>query len=210
MLYDRRSDQLLIDQNTCRKDIFDPTVYKRVPICDLVPKLPLYKDQGTTVGYVSWFFQYISKSKNEKELTTFLYWGYGDKPIVNPVNLKSDCPILYRFDDYSYFAAITDNDIYLTTVELNEKNKNYEVRSDLLSKTCTPTRRSTVLKDWTAAVKIVFIEGRFFLLTKKKFIVYSDCPTLWTKVYEEDCLFTESNDTLTLFKYIRSFLKRKY
>ena len=209
VLYDKKNDQLLVDTRNCRIGQDDPTVYKRVPICDLV-KLPLYKGQGTTVNYVSWYFQYLSKSPCGQYLTTFLYQGYGDLPIINPVSLKSTCPIIYKYDDYSFFAAITDCDIYLTTVDLNEETNTYDVFSGLLSKTCYDAKkRAEIVRDWSQAVEIVFVEGTFYLLTKNKFIVYTDCPAQWNKVYENDCIYSNGDATVTLFRQIKLYLKRK-
>lgn len=61
VLYDKNNDELMIDQMNCRVGFEDPTIYKRVSICKLV-KLPLYPGQGSTVDFVSWYFQYLSKS----------------------------------------------------------------------------------------------------------------------------------------------------
>jgi len=47
-------------------------------------------------------------------------------------------------------------------------------------------------------------------LTKNKFIVYSDCPTYWTKVYEVDCVNVNNDPTVTLFKQIDKYLDRKW
>jgi hypothetical protein len=209
VLYDSKNDQFLVDTLNCRKNFTDPTVYTRVPVCDLV-KLPLYHGQGTTINFVSWYFQYLSKSTCGKYLTTFLYQGYGDLSIINPANLKSSCPIIYKYDDYSFFAAITDCDIYLTTVNLNEHKNNYDVFSGLLSNTCFDAKkRAEVVRDWSQAIEIVFIEGNFYLLTKNRFIVYSDCPAQWNKVYENDCIYSSGDSIVTLFKQIKLFLKRK-
>jgi hypothetical protein len=123
--------------------------------------------------------------------------------------MKSSCPIIYRSDDYSFFAAITDDDIYLTTVYLNDKGKDYNVYSDLLSRTCyNPKKRAEVVRDWTDAIEMVFIEGKFFMITKNKFIVYSNCPKEWNKVYEVDCIYVKNDATVTLFKQIDKYLDR--
>jgi hypothetical protein len=139
-----------------------------------------------------------------------LYQGYGDLSIINPAHLKSSCPIIYKYDDYSFFAAITDCDIYLTTVNLNEHKDNYDVFSGLLSNTCFDAKkRAEVVRDWSQAIEIVFIEGNFYLLTKNRFIVYSDCPAQWNKVYENDCIYSSGDSIVTLFKQIKLFLKKK-
>ena len=99
-------------------------------------------------------------------LTTFLYQGYGDLPIINPQNLKSKCPIKIQADDYSFFAAITDRDIYLTTIDFSNATNKYDVYSNLLSQTCfNGKQRAKIVKDWRAAAKIFYIEGTFFLFT---------------------------------------------
>jgi hypothetical protein len=47
-------------------------------------------------------------------------------------------------------------------------------------------------------------------LTKNKFIVYSDCPNYWNKVYEVDCVNVNNDATVTLFKQIDKYLDRKW
>ena len=124
----------MVDQKTCRVGN-EPTVYNRVPICSLV-KLPVYPNEGSTYDLVGWFFQYASESKCKTMLTTFLYQGYGDLPIINPQNLKSKCPISIRSDGDDYFVAITDCDIYMTVINYNSATTKYDVYSNLLSQTC--------------------------------------------------------------------------
>lgn len=73
-----------------------------------------------TIELAGWNFQYISEASDCKA-TSFLYSGYGDLPIKGQVKLKSDEPIKYFYDNYSFFLAITGSDVYLTNVLWNEK-----------------------------------------------------------------------------------------
>lgn len=113
VLYDQKNDQLMIDTHNCRKPD-DPTVFSRVPICELT-KLPLFANGGT-YNLVGWYFEYVSSSKDRKSLTAFLFEGKGDQPIQGQVSLKSDKPIKIWSDDYNYFIAVTHCDVYLVNV----------------------------------------------------------------------------------------------
>lgn len=141
VLYDKHKDQFLVDTRNCRvASSGQPTIYDRVPACSLT-KLPLYHKGGNTIELVGWNFQYISEASDCKA-TSFLYSGYGDLSVRGQVNLKSDKPIKYFYDNYSFFLAITDCDLYLTNVLWNGKKEKYTVFSDTLSNTINyPSKR---------------------------------------------------------------------
>jgi hypothetical protein len=108
VLFDETKNQFLVDTLNCITTGV-PTIYDRVPVCDLTC-YPLYHD-NRIYSLVGYNFQYASQSENKKSLTTFLYRGYGDLPILGAANLKSKHPIKIFADDFSFFLAITDCDL---------------------------------------------------------------------------------------------------
>jgi hypothetical protein len=113
VLFDETKNQFLVDTMNCITHGI-PAIYNRVPVCELTC-YPLYHN-NSIYNLVGYNFQYVSQSKNKRRLTTFLYRGYGDLPILGAANLKSKCPISIFADDFSFFLAITDCDLYLSNV----------------------------------------------------------------------------------------------
>jgi hypothetical protein len=75
-------------------------------------------EKGCTkiIDLVGWAFQYLSESSN-KASSTFLYRGYGDLDVLGAKSLVSKNAIKYIWDNYNFFIAITDCDIYVSTVQ---------------------------------------------------------------------------------------------
>ena len=122
-------------------------------------------------------------------MTSFLYNGYGDKPIQGQVNIKSKKPIKYFYDNYNYFVAITDCDIYLSNVYYDEATDGYKVFTNTLKNTIKrSSKRAEVYNDWNCALKIVFIVDKFYLLTNDKFVIYGTGNKYFKKIYEVECV----------------------
>lgn len=68
-------------------------------------------------------------------MTSFLYHGYGDQPVEGQINMKSRTPIKYYYDEYNYFVAISDCDIYLSNVYYDEVTSSFKVFTNTLKNT---------------------------------------------------------------------------
>lgn len=117
VLFNEAKNEFLVDTMNCLTPGV-PAVYNRVPVSNLTC-YPLYPCNSRIYNLVGYNFQYVSQSDNKKSLTTFMYRGYGDLPILGAAYLKSKCPIRILADDFNFFIAITDCDIYLSNVYYN-------------------------------------------------------------------------------------------
>lgn len=82
-------------------------------------------------------------------MTSFLYHGYGDMPVEGQINIKSGRPIRYIYDNYNYFVAITDCDIYLSNVYYDEVASVFRVFTNTLKNTvANDDKRKEVFCDW--------------------------------------------------------------
>lgn len=186
ILYDQANDQFLVDTQNQRKVYDDPTVYEKIPVHCLT-KLPLHKD-SKSINLLGWNNQYLSESKTKTTATTFLYNGYKNISIFGETSLKSSAKIRYITDNYNFFIAITDCDIYLTNIYYNTTKAEYYTFTGLMSSVVCESERAQVYEQWSCIDVIVYIEGRFFFLSKNKFYVYETCPKQFVKLYEADCV----------------------
>jgi len=85
---DAAHDQFLIDAGNKRANDSDPTVYDRVNISSLT-SYPIYPGGSRTYNLLGSWFQYVSVSENGKNMTTFLYHGYGKEPIQVEASINS-------------------------------------------------------------------------------------------------------------------------
>ncbi len=139
-------------------------------------------------------------------MTTFLYQGYGDQQIVGNTFLKSKKPIRIIADDYNFFIAITDCDIYLTNVFWNSENSTYSTFANTLSSVCaSPAKRREIYEDWSNIEIIVFIENKFYFISCDKFFVYGINPQYFTKIYEADCVNNNDDLWARLFVEIKKY-----
>ena len=130
VLFDQANNQFLVDTINCRPQN-SPAVYSYIPVCNLT-SYPLYPECSRTYNIIGYNFQYVSEATNHKSMTTFLWRGYGDQTILGNAYLKSKKPIRIIADDYNFFIAITDCDIYLTNVYYDT---DYHYFADILSNT---------------------------------------------------------------------------
>ena len=187
-----------------------PAVYNRVPVSNLTC-YPLYPCNSRTYNLVGSYFQYVSQSENKKSMTTFLYRGYGDLPITGAAYLKSKCPIKIFADDFSFFLAITDCDLYLSNVYYCANSSSYQYFADTLSNICaSPKERAAIFRDWKDIEVIVFFDQKFYFISCGKFFVYGIKPRYFTKLYEADCINNNKDPHARLFAEIQKFKACKH
>lgn len=176
--------------------------------------LPLYDKKCTKIiELIGWTFQYVSESDNKKCATTFLYRGYGDIEIKGAENLKSTVEIKYIFDNYNFFIAITDCDVYVSRVEWSKSSEEYKYFAGLLSSKLSGTEKEKIFKIWKKIDIIVFIKGKFYFLADNKFYVFGSSSSPFKLVHEAVCVSTSGDLTERLFKeickYVDSLWRRK-
>jgi hypothetical protein len=200
VLFDEVKNQFLVDTLNCLTPGV-PAVYTSVPVCSLT-SYPLYPGCSRTYNLIGYNFQYASLSSNKKSLTTFLYRGYGDLPILGVAYLRSKSPIRIIADDYNFFIAITDRDIYLSNVFYDEAASAFNYFADTLSNVCvSKSERAEIYRDWRDIEVIVFLDNKFYFISCNKFFVYGIKPRYFTKLYEVECI----NDNKDL--YARLFVE---
>jgi hypothetical protein len=80
--------------------------------------------------------------------------------------MKSRIPIKYYYDEYNYFMAISDCDIYLSNVYYDEVTNSFKVFTNTLKNTIKKeSERKEVYNNWNKAIKLVFIVDKFYILT---------------------------------------------
>ena len=80
--------------------------------------------------------------------------------------MKSRTPIKYYYDEYNYFVAISDCDIYLSNVYYDEVTGAFKVFTNTLKNTIKKEcDRKEVYANWNNAIKLVFIVDKFYILT---------------------------------------------
>lgn len=158
------------------------------------------------IDLIGWAFQYVSESDSKKSATTFLYRGYGDLSIEGAENLKSTKVIKYIFDNYNFFIAITDCDIYVSRVEWSKSSEEYKYFAGLLSSKLSGSEKEKVYNAWSKIDVIVFIKGKFYFLAGSKFYVYGSSSSPFKCVYEANCVNTTGDLTERLFKEIRKYV----
>ena len=182
-----------------------PAVYNKVPVSNLTC-FPLYPCNSRVYNLIGYNFQYVSQSKNKKSMTTFLYRGYGDLPILGAAYLKSKCPIRIVTDEYNFFIAITDCDIYLSNVYWDNNTSSYQYFADTLSNVCiSPKERAKIFRDWKDIEVIVFIDQKFYFISCGKFFVYGIHPRYFTKLFEADCINNNKDPYARLFIEIEKY-----
>jgi predicted small secreted protein len=207
VLFDQTHNQFLVDTRNCRPENTTFSVYDPVPICKLTD-LPLY-ECNNVVNLIGSYFQYVSEDDKKKAITTFLYHGYGTEAIQGAANIKSKKPIRLIYDEYNFFIAISDCDIYLTNVYYDDDSSSFKVFAGLLSSVITKaSKRAEIYEIWSRIETIVFIENKFYFLSCGKFYVYGTNPTQFTQLYENPCVYKTDNLTATLFVEINKYLQK--
>ncbi len=121
--------------------------------------------------------------------------------------MESKHPIRILSDNYNFFVAISDCDIYLANVYWSEASSMYMTFAGTLSDTINyPSKREEVLRDWSKAENIVFIDGKFYFIAGDNFYVYGTYPKYFTKLYETSCTNNKENQTARLFLEIKKYL----
>ena len=77
VLFNKAENEFLVDTLNCLPGPGVPAIYKRVPVCSLT-SYPLFNYNNHIHNLLGYNFQYVSESKDEKSMTTFLYRGYGN------------------------------------------------------------------------------------------------------------------------------------
>lgn len=85
--------------------------------------------------------------------------------------MKSSVGIKYISDNYNFFIAITNCDVYVTRVEWSKSSEEYKYFAGLLSKSSV-TDKDKIFKIWKEIDIIVFIKGKFYFLADDKFYVF--------------------------------------
>lgn len=80
----------------------------------------MYKLRGT-------YFRYVSVSTDQKNMSTFVYHGYtSDKTAISgEASLTSSTPIKFFSDQYTFFVAVSDNDVYTTVMLFDSVSNSY-------------------------------------------------------------------------------------
>lgn len=124
--------------------------------------------------------------------------------------MTSKTPIRMIYDDYHFFIAVTDCDIYLSNVIYDYECKEYRYFADTLSNTClTPSQKLEAYRDWSGIEVIVFLDGKFYFISCGKFFVYGITPNYFTKLFESHCVMDGKDIHATLLREIEEY-KCKY
>jgi hypothetical protein len=207
VLFDQAHNQFLVDSMNC-VTAATPAVYTKVPVSNLTC-YPLYPCNSRVYNLIGYNFQYVSQSENKKSMTTFLYRGYGDLPILGAAYLKSRHPIRIITDEFNFFIAITDCDIYLSNVYYDTTNSSYQYFANTLSNVCmSPKERAAIYRDWKNIEVIVFIDQKFYFIARGKFFVYGIKPRYFTKLFEADCINNNKDMYARLFTEIEKYNAR--
>lgn len=112
----------------------EPTIYNKVNISTLT-SLPIYPKGSSSYSFLSSYFQYVSLSSDKLNLTTFAYQGYEEtKTVLAEGSLNStSTPIKIFSDEQSFFLAVADSGIYVSTLTWNVETSKYEFGSSGLS-----------------------------------------------------------------------------
>lgn len=131
-------------------------------------------DVVTIINLEGAFFQFFALSKDKRSALTFLFRGYGEKTIKGLVSLTSPTKdIKTMTDNFNFFIAITDKDIYLTNVFI--KDDQYYYFAGLMSSVVRdPAKQAEIYNIWSNIKAIVFLKGNFYLISGNTFYIFGN------------------------------------
>lgn len=101
------------------------SVFNKVKVSSLTC-YPIYKQSSRSYSFLSSYFQYVSMSSDGLNMTTFIYRDYVQTTkIYGEASLSSCQPIKIFSDEQTFFLAVADNDIYVSTVTYNAIKLDY-------------------------------------------------------------------------------------
>lgn len=69
----------------------------------------------------------------------------------------------------------------------------------------SPKERAAIFRDWKDIEVIVFIDQKFYFISRGKFFVYGICPRYFTKLYEAECINNNKDLYARLFIEIEKY-----
>lgn len=105
-------------------------------------------------------------------MSTFIYEGYGYEkcPITGEFNVKSSTPFKFFTDEWNYFVAIGDYDVYISVIKYDEHKKvRYPWSTSLKEFIPDKKLQRDYIKILSQAIAVIHHNEEIFFLTTTKF-----------------------------------------